>query len=298
MMRQYTRQTRRSLTATSALLATLAVAACGGSGSDSALESDEALGRDLALAAQDSVQPALQDVPAETPPAPAPVVEAPTTTPPPAATPAPRPRPTTPRPRPTETVTQAPAPAPEPSPVPARPTEGAIAAGASMRFATNSRVCTDATNVGDRFTARLASGVDGANGATIPAGATGTFEVVSAKRAQNQNDDTYLTVRLVSVTVDGTAYPVQATTASATTSKVRAASKGTDAKKVAGGAIIGAIAGRVLGGSNKGAVVGAAAGAAAGTAAAVGTADFDTCLESGAVIAVTLDAPVTVKIAS
>lgn len=300
-MRQYTR-TQRTLAVTGTLAATL-LAACGGSSGDAALDSDASLGRDLALAAQDSTQPALQDVPAETLPAPAPVNPTPAPTTPPAATPAPAPRPRTntprpasPRPRPTETASPAPTPAPEPAP--AGPREGAISAGSSMRFATNSRVCTGATNVGERFTARLSSSVEGANGATIPAGATGTFEVVTAKRAQNQNDQTFLTVRLVSVTVDGTAYPVQATTESAATSRVRAASSGTDAKKVAGGAIIGAIAGRVLGGNTKGAVVGAAAGAAAGTAAAVGTADFDTCLESGAVIAVKLDAPVTVKIAS
>lgn len=165
-----------------------------------------------------------------------------------------------------------------------------------MRFVTNTNVCTGTTNVGDKFTARLSSDLEGSNGAKIPAGATGTFEVVTAKRAQNQNDATFLTVRLVSVAVDGNVYPVQASTESAATTRVRAASTGTDAKKVATGAAIGAIAGRILGNNTRGAVVGAAAGAAAGTAAAVGTADFDTCLNSGAVIAVTLSAPVTVKI--
>jgi hypothetical protein len=165
-----------------------------------------------------------------------------------------------------------------------------------MRFVTNTNVCTGVTNVGDKFTARLSGALEGSNGATIPAGATGTFEVVTAKRAQNQNDDTFLTVRLVSVTVEGNVYPVQATTQSAATTRVRAASTGDDAKKVATGAVVGAIAGRILGKDTKGAVVGAAAGAAAGTAAAVGTADFDTCLNSGSVIAVTLSAPVTVKV--
>jgi hypothetical protein len=293
MLRQYRGATRRSLALVGALALSLSAAACGGDKADDTLATDESLGRDLALAGQDSAQPALQDVPAETPPAPAPVVE----------TPAPAPRPAAPRPRPTQQrpQTQAPAPAPAtpaPAPAPAAPTEGAIAAGTAMRFVTNTQVCTGATNVGDKFTARLSGAAEGANGATIPAGATGTFEVVSAKRAQNQNDDTYLTVRLVSVTVDGHVYPVQASVESAGTTKVRAASKNTDAKKVVGGAILGAIAGQVLGKDTKSTVVGAAAGAAAGTAAAVGTADFDTCLNSGAVIAVKLDAPVTVKIAS
>jgi len=285
-MRQYIRRTRSSFTVVGALALALTAAACGGGDSASdALSGDEALGRDLALAGQDSVQPALDDVPVAETPAPAPVTSTPAPPPRPAA------RPTAPRP-----VATTPAPAPAAEPAPAVPTEGAIASGSSMRFVTNTNVCTGVTNVGDKFTARLSGALEGSNGATIPAGSTGTFEVVTAKRAENQNDDTYLTVRLVSVTVDGNVYPVQASTESAATTRVRAASTGTDAKKVATGAVIGAIAGRILGKDTKGAVVGAAAGAAAGTAAAVGTADFDTCLNSGAVIAVTLNAPVTVKV--
>lgn len=285
-MRQYTRRTRSAFSMVGALALVLTAAACGGGDSSSdALSGDDALGRDLALAGQDSVQPALEDV-AVMETTPAPVAEAPT--PRPAAPRAPAPRPTA--------TTPAPAPAPAAAPAPVVPTEGAISSGTAMRFVTNTQVCTGITNAGDRFTARLSGELEGSNGAKIPAGSTGTFEVVTAKRAQNQNDDTYLTVRLVSVTVDGNVYPVQATTQSAATERVRAASTGTDAKKVATGAVVGAIAGRILGKDTKGAVVGAAAGAAAGTAAAVGTADFDTCLNSGAVIAVTLNAPVTVKV--
>jgi hypothetical protein len=299
-MREYTRSALRSSPLAAAArrgalalaLGTMALglAACGGDKGDSALDADDALGRDLALAGQDSVMPALEDVPAAEVPAQAP----------PAAAPAPAPRPTAQRPavRPTTPSATAPAPAPAPEPVaPAAPAEGTISSGTTMRFVTNTQQCTGAANVGDRFTARLSGEATGSNGAVIPAGSTGTFEVVTAKRAQNQNDDTFLTVRLVSVTVDGTVYPVQATTQSAATERVRASTQGNDAKKVAGGAIAGAIAGRVLGGNTRGAVVGAAAGAAAGTAAAIGTADWDTCLNSGAVIAVSLSGPVTIKVA-
>jgi hypothetical protein len=294
-MRQYTRPTLRSSPLTSlvrrgALVAALgALVACGGDkGGDSALDADSSLGRDLALAGQDSAQPALEDVP---------VAEVPAETPPaaaPAPAPAPAPRPAAQRPAATRPSTpQATSPAPL---APAAPVEGTIASGTNMRFVTNTQLCTGTANVGDRFTARLSGEASGSNGATIPSGATGTFEVVTAKRAQNQNDDTFLTVRLVSVTVDGNVYPVQATTQSAATERVRASSSGNDAKKVATGAVVGAIAGRVLGGNTRGAVVGAAAGAAAGTAAAVGTADFDTCLNSGAVIAVSLSSPLTIKV--
>lgn len=290
MMREYMRGTRglRSLVGAAALA--MLAAACGGDkAADTALTDDAALGRDLAMAGSDSATPALQDVPVVEPPAAAPVNPTPTT-------PAPRPRP---RPAPVATTpapTPAPEPAPTPAPTPAAPTEGVIASGTTLRFAANTKVCTGEQNVGDKFTARLSSGVTGTNGAELPAGAVGTFEVVSSKRAQNQNDTTYLSVRLVSVTVDGNVYPVSANTEAAATTRVRGASKGTDAKKVAGGAILGAIAGQILGKDTKSTVVGAAAGAAAGTAAAVGTADFDTCLNSGAIITVQLNSVVTIKV--
>jgi len=267
-----------------ALTLVLSAAACGGDkNADSALSGDDSLGRDLAMAGQDSTVPQLQDVPVVEPPVAAPVA------------PMPAPAPARARPRPRTPVATTPAPAPIPAPARA-PTEGIIASGTALSFVANTKVCTGDQNIGDKFTARLSGEVTGTNGATFPAGASGTFEVVSAKRAQNQNDNTFLTVRLVSVTIDGNVYPVQATTESAATTRVRAAGTGTDAKKVAGGAIIGAIAGQILGKNTKSTVVGAAAGAAAGTAAAVGTADFDTCINAGSVVRVTLDQPVTVKI--
>ena len=116
-----------------------------------------------------------------------------------------------------------------------------------------------------------------------------------AKTAKNSNDATTLTVKLVSVTYGGRTYPMDAVVQSAATERVRSASKATDAKKVAGGAILGAIAGQMIGKNTKGTVIGAAAGAAAGTAAAAATANFDTCLNTGARISVTLSEAVTVK---
>ncbi len=288
-MREYMRGTR-SVRTFVGLTALVFAAACGGDKSADALGEDSALGRDLAMAGSDSATPALQDVPAVEVPAPAPVTTQP------APTPTRQPTRPTPRPTPPPVATNT-APAPTPEPVaPAAATEGVIASGTTLRFASNTKVCTGEQNVGDKFTARLNSEVNGTNGASLPAGSVGTFEVVSSKRAQNQNDTTYMSVRLVSVTVDGNVYPVQANTESAATTRVRAASKGTDAKKVAGGAILGAIAGQILGKDTKSTVVGAAAGAAAGTAAAVGTADFDTCINGGGIVVVELNAPVTVKI--
>ncbi|BAH37974.1 hypothetical protein GAU_0932 [Gemmatimonas aurantiaca T-27] len=292
-MGQYMRSFNRR-SAPVAVLSTLALvslAACGGAKDDTAaLSSDTALGRDLALAQRDSVQPQLQDVPAPVPAAPAPAATTPRPT---------TPRPTTPRPTPTRPNPSTPAPTtPAPTPAPAAPAEpvsGTVAAGTALRFVANNKVCSNTVAVGDKFTAALTEPVSASNGVSIPEGATATFEVTEAKTAKNSNDQTYLRVRVVSVQYGGRTYPIEASVQTATTERVRSASKGTDAKKVAGGAILGAIAGQVLGKNTKGTVIGAAAGAAAGTAAAAATADFDTCINSGGAISATLDAPVTVR---
>ncbi len=282
-MRQYTHQRTRTLTLIGAA-SLLALAACGKSGDDqNVAAADSALNRDLALAGADSLAtPKLQDVPDQAPPPPPEPAPRPTTTPK-----------VTPKPAPPKVVTPAPAPTPAP-----KPTSGTVAAGTALQFATNSKTCTNTNAVGDKFTAKLAADVEGTNGATIPAGATGTFEVTEAKTAKNSGDTTFMAIRLLSVTFDGNSYPVDATITSSSMQRVRSASKGTDAKKVLGGAAIGAIIGQVAGKNTKGTVVGAAAGAAAGTAAAAATADFDTCIESGSAIAVRLNDAATVKIAS
>lgn len=270
---------RVALVASSVALVTLA--ACGEKKSDATLATDTALGRDLAMAQQDiAAQPKLQDVPAAPPAEAAPAVTKPAPKP---TAPKPTAKPTTPAPTPA-----APAPA-------AKPITGTVAAGTTLRFTSNAKVCSNGTAVGDKFTATLTDAVDASNGVKIPDGATGTFEVTESKTAQNSKDVTTLKVKLVSVTYNGNSYPVESTVQTASTERVRSASKGTDAKKVAGGAIIGAIAGQVIGKNTKGTVIGAAAGAAAGTAAAAATANYDTCLGDGGAIAVVLDAPVTVK---
>ena len=284
-MRQYIRSTRATLTTALSAAAFVALAACGGRKDDTgALASDSALGRDLATAQPDSVQPQLQDVPATPAPAAGPA---------PAAAPAPAPKPA---PRPKAVPAPAPKPAaPTPAPAAAVPVSGTVAAGTRLAFANGAKVCSNTVAVGDTFTAELSSPVSATNGISIPAGATGTFEVTEAKSAQHSTDNTTLAVRLVSVQFGGRTYPVQSTIETASTERVRSASKGTDTKKVVGGAIIGAIAGQVIGKNTKGTVIGAAAGAAAGSAAAAATANYDTCINGGATIAAVLDAPVTVR---
>ena len=262
-------------------------AACGDSKSDDTLATDTALGRDLAMASADTtVQPKLQDVPVTPPPEPAPVAKAP----------APRPRPAARAPRPSTPPATPPATVPATPPAAPAAKTGNIDAGTLLTFAANNKVCSNTISKGEKFTAQLSQAVNGSNGATIPAGAIGTFEVTEAKTAKNSNDNAVLVVRLLAVTYDGNTYPVQASLESAAMTKSRSASKTTDAKKVGAGAAIGAIIGQIISKDTKGTVIGGVAGAAAGTAAAAATADWDACLNSGAAIAVKLDEPVTVKV--
>jgi outer membrane biosynthesis protein TonB len=260
----------------------------------SALKSDPALSRDLALAAADtSAKPKLQDVPE---PATTPVRVPP---PEPARRPTPKPKPKpAPAPSPTPSPTPSPVVTPVPAPAPAAPVTGVVAAGTSLAFASNQKVCSNTSHAGDKFTADLTQTVNASNGMSIPAGATGTFEVVRARTAANGNDSTVLIVRLLAVQYAGRSYPVESTVQSASTNRVRSASTTTDVKKVAGGAILGGILGQIIGKNTKGTVIGAAAGAAAGTAAAAATADYDTCLNGGAGVTVRLDAPATIRAAN
>lgn len=285
-MPEYTR--RRTTTLSVLGAAMFALAACGADKNDATLAGDTTLGRDLAMARDSAAQPQLQDVPAPAPSTPTPAPVATTPSPRPAA---PRTPARTPAPRPTAST-------PDRAPAAAAPVSGTIAAGTSMSFATNSKVCTNNKQVGDKFTATLSDAVSGSNGINIPSGATGTFEVTEAKTARNSRDATALGVRLISVTFGGRTYPVDATVQTASTTKVRAETTADDAKKVAGGAVIGAIAGQIIGKNTKGTVIGAAAGAAAGTAAAAANADYATCLNDGASVTVRLDAPATVRAAA
>lgn len=300
----------RRITAPAALGLALVFGACSEKpAADDALATDTSLSRDLALAGADSLaQPALTDTfttPVATAPEPAPA-------PPRATAPVTRPRATTPRP---STSTPRPS-TPAPAPVTKAPTTtasgntvrqgagagtesarmGTIASGTRIALTSNQKVCTNTNKVGDRFTATVAESVTGSNGAVIPAGATAVVRITELKRSENANDQIRVGLDVVSISIDGKSYAVNARTAEADVARVRSSSTQNDAKKVIGGAVIGAIAGQVLGKDTKGTVIGAATGAAAGTAAAAATANYEGCLNEGARIAIVLNDATTVPI--
>jgi hypothetical protein len=247
---------------------------------------DSALAQDLQLATQTATLPTtFGDTAVTSAPAPAPVTRKPNA---PRRAPTPQPAPVVERPRVEEPL---PEPAPEPAPAP-RSTAPAIAAGTSIAMTIGDRVCTSSNRPGDKFMAKTTSAVVGENGAIVPAGTPVVVEVASVTRGEKP-EDTQVSFRVRAIVENGTTIPVTGATATAdSVEKSRTAeSKGTDKKKVIGGAIAGAILGQMIGKDTKGTVIGAAAGAAAGTAAAVATARYEACVPSGSTLRFTLAEP-------
>ena len=276
-----------------ALTFALGVAACskGDNKADTSLAQDTALSRDLQLATGDSAaQPQLKDVP---------------------ATPAPTPAATTSKPRASRPAPKPATPKPEPAAPPRTPSGntvtagekssggnvGSIASGTTLTLASGSKVCTNTNKVGDRFSATLNEAVTGSNGAVIPAGATAVIEVTKLKRSENANDNIEMGFAVKTLSFGGATYNVDGDVTSAAVDRVRNSTKGNDAKKVIGGAVLGAVIGQVIGKDTKGTVIGAAGGAAAGTAAAATTANYEGCVNDGGRIVITLTSPLTIKAA-
>src|SRR6185312_958576 len=238
-------------------------------GNTAALAQDTTLNRDLQLANKDSAaQPQLKDVPAPdstaaTPAAPAPVASAPSS-------------------KPVEHT---------------RPHHRAPSSSPSTSASAPAPDSTTTAKAGDKFTASVADAVVGTNGATIPAGSNVAMQVADLERSSNATKAIQMTFSVQSVSIGGTSYPLSAQIDHVDVTKQRDASVGSDAAKVAGGAVIGAIIGQVIGHNTKGTVIGAATGAAAGTAVAMGTAAYEGCVPTGGKITIHLTDPAQVAAA-
>lgn len=280
------------------------------SGSDDPPPIDASLSRDLSLAGSDtrSAQTTFGDTAARTDApsdAPARVRETP---PPSVATTA---RPTTPRPTPParrpETrpsavaeprpATPTPTPAPESpnapvagagagagaAPPPARRT--LVGAGTELVGQTGTRVCNTTNAPGDRVVMRLATDVTAADGTRLNAGTPVLLELAAA-------NDSVLTFRVKSISLDGELYPLLATATVESELEGSRVAGGSDKKKVIGGAIAGAILGQILGKDTKSTVIGAAGGAAAGTVIASRSGSTEQCLAAGSTVRVVVLQPV------
>jgi hypothetical protein len=286
-----------------AFAAALAVSAgaCNKDKNAGALSQDTTLNRDLALANKDSAsQPQLKDVPAAdssktAAPAPTTSSTAPERTRPRRRAPSPS-APSSSAAAP-ESTTTASGNSVATTPAGSEVALGTIPTGTTINMTSNDKVCTNTNKPGDKFSASVSDAVVGSNGATIPAGSKVLMQVADLQRSGNATKSIQMTFSVLSVAIGSTTYPLSAQIDHVDVDKVRNASVGSDAAKVAGGAVIGAIIGQVIGHNTKGTVIGAATGAAAGTAVAMGTAAYEGCVPTGGKITIHLTDPAQVAAA-
>jgi len=143
---------------------------------------------------------------------------------------------------------------------------------------------------GQSFGGSLARAVEVGGQVAIPAGAQVTGEVVDAKPLGRFAGGALLQLKLDTITVDGSAMPVQTATFTQT---LKGKGKRT-AVMAGGGAGLGALIGGLAGGG-KGAAIGAVAGGGAGTAGTAFTANKEILLPAESAIAFTLRAPIKIQ---
>ncbi len=149
-----------------------------------------------------------------------------------------------------------------------------------------------ANRPGDRFVVSLSSEVSSPDGARLPAG---TPVLVELARVDSTSGE--MSFRLRGVQVQGEFYPAEGSVkvVDGAITERKVSKGGSDAGKVATGAMIGGILGRVMGGGAKGTIIGAAGGAAAGTIAAARNSTIERCLSAGATLSTTLTAPLVLS---
>jgi hypothetical protein len=113
----------------------------------------------------------------------------------------------------------APAPAPAPPPAPVAKT-GSIGPGTTLELASGSRVCSNGSADGDKFTTTTVSPVSGSNGISLPVGTQVILSVVTAKAP------VFITAKGVSMDVAGKTVPISGTATAQTQFNAAPSAKG------------------------------------------------------------------------
>src|SRR6478672_6434056 len=135
------------------------------------------------------------------------------------AAPAAAPAPATSTAAPVSAPAAAPAPAPPPPPPPAAKT-GSIGPGTTLELASGSRVCSNASIDGDKFTTTTVTPVSGSNGVSLPVGTQVILSVVTAKAP------VFITAKGVSIDVAGKTVPISGTATAQTEFNAAPSAKG------------------------------------------------------------------------
>ena len=134
-----------------------------------------------------------------------------------------------------------------------------IAAGTLLRVRTIDNIDVDSSKAGAKYRASLDDPIMVGGAVVVPKGADATMQAVHVQQSGKMKGSDLIQLKLISVSVRGTTYPV---VTSVVESKGKGEGKAT-ARKTAGGAGLGALIGGIAGGG-KGALIGVAAGAGAG----------------------------------
>jgi hypothetical protein len=175
-----------------------------------------------------------------------------------------------------------PPPAPKPQPI-------VVASGTTLTVRVGQALSSKTSQSGQTFLATLAQPVSVAGKTAIPAGATVSGTVVTAKSKGKIKGEGELTLALTSVTVKGQALPIQTAVLENTTKGKGKRTAATTGGGAAGGALIGGIAG-----GGKGAGIGALVGAGAGLLGGAMTGNQQIEIPAESALSFRLSAPVTV----
>jgi len=134
-----------------------------------------------------------------------------------------------------------------------------IPAGTPLRVRTIDNIDVDASKAGVNYRASLDDPIMVGGAVVIPKGADAMLQAVNVQQSGKMKGSDLIQLKVISISVRGTAYPVVSSIAE---SKGGSEGKAT-ARKTLGGAGLGALVGGIAGGGT-GALIGTAAGAGAG----------------------------------
>jgi hypothetical protein len=176
------------------------------------------------------------------------------------------------------TVTPVPPPGPPPPPV--APLKVHVAVGTEISIRVDQRISVKTSRPGETFTGEVVAPVNDENGnAVIPKGAPVEGKVVVAKKRGHFKGASEMELRLTSLTLNGTNYPLD-------THDLIERKKGKGKRTaglISGGAGLGMLIGGVASGG-RGQLIGGVAGAGAGTAGAGLTGNRDLVIPAEAVV--------------